>query len=154
MESITLKKNSWHYWLVKHLTQWERLDDQNDFCKYCRYVFGSMILATMLAIIAAATGILVLAALANDLYLLYSGVFTGHFHALKLWGVSDFFSFSSGLTAILLGAFLLFFGIFVLYDKYEEYKASNPEPSNSFISNAYRSIKNKICFKVTFQNKE
>jgi hypothetical protein len=144
MKTLKFNSNSWHYWLATKIGDFD--PDDGDFCSYIRHViFGA--LGSLFAVTAASV---VLYALGREVYAAYTCWFTS---------VCTFGKFESAVVAMAcaVAAFSAFIGLAVWYSNYrmrvrsEIRNGLRSEPQPGFVKVAYRSIKEKTCFKVEFK---
>lgn len=145
MQTLKLKKKSWHYWLATEFGNYKDHDTSVGFCGYCFEVAWGM---GMLAIVAYFVGILGFA------------LYDGGQYAL-LWSLNRFFHTSfklhiteggAVLSSVIVGFAALvgmIFAIVTLNDRYEDSKPY--KASKSFIVNAFRTFRSKTCTKVEFE---
>ena len=146
MKTINLNKKSWHFWIATTLGIFR--PDSGDFCKYVRNVIGGSIFGLM---IAAAVGFVVAVlggGLINIAIYLYD-ILTGHPYTITNPVMQ------AGSIILLVSIVMVGIGFIVAYvkGKIEEHKyaTSGVDQPDSFVANAYKSIKNKVCFKVNFK---
>lgn len=146
MKAISLNRKSWHYWTATKLGCYDWPDE--DFCKYIRHVVAGIMVAGVLALIAGTI-------LYSALRLAYSALMCpfakqctfGHFELTVVISVL-------AVAAVV--------GLVFLYGHYLEKKRERryailhgkiPEPKPSFLVLAYRSFKDKVCFRVHWDGK-
>jgi hypothetical protein len=149
MKTITLKKNSWHYWLATEFGDaWK--DDEKSFCSYMKEVMKGMLrLSCVIALLGAA-----LFCTGDMLYYFYKVWVASRTHATIPRAEGP------AVVAIIFYIMLIvgFVGVKLQTWKTErrirKYNAriGGGEPlSDSFLGNAIDTVRNKVCFKVTFK---
>jgi hypothetical protein len=144
LKTINLKTNSWHYFLAVKMGDFR--PSSGDFCSYVRNVIGGSFLTLFLATAASALGSALLAGVANIGLLIY------HWLTGTAYTPNGFLVFGTVilLTVTLVSA-LLFFSVW-FKDWREERQLVNQaiNKPDSFLKSAYKSFKDKVCFKVNF----
>lgn len=156
MESITLKKNSWHYRLATVYGNWDPLWDGEmcDICSYSRKVTYGAIRAV---IVAAVLGFVAATFADFALYLQVAGG-TNDFvppHFMGVFGMilSAFTIAVSVITSIAFSlVWLVKQGIewFMDQDIADKIADALAKCKPSFLSAWYRSYKDKVCFRINF----
>lgn len=143
MKPQTYSKKSLHYRLAHVYAKCYEWDLQYmNICEYTRKVLFGFFLAILLSFVVGG----VLGGFTDFLIWFYVALTTGQYvelHSVGIFGVS-----------IVVGSLVLV-GSAMLKDKYHSYKRhkvihEQPKPP-SFIAEAYRSFKDKVCFKVNFE---
>lgn len=115
-----------------------------DFCAYIRNVVYGLLLTLAIAFITVFLGSLMLAGIANIVLFVY------HFIAGTHYAPGDFMSFGTGFLGIVVGLFVFVY-LYSLLDKFRNARAeANADKPDSFLKAAYKSFKDKVCFKVNF----
>lgn len=146
MKTLKFNQNSWHYWLATKIGDFDTYGGAGDFCSYVRNViWGALAL-----LFASAAASFVLYSLGRELYAAYTCWFTpvctyGKFERAVTTGV-----------AILIG--VVGAAVLMIWDgnrrmqiRIEIATGKRPEPQDGFVKAAYKSIKEKTCFKVEFE---
>ena len=143
MNTMKLKKNSWHYKLVKNFSD-VRPEAITDFCTYFREVVWSLFGATILTVI----GIVVfyICAVAPLTYLTV-GLQYGWFQMP--------YEVITGLSIDLVALFVVIIGETIHRSRVKRYAYFDihgrfPEKSQGFISLAWAKFKDKTCHKIEF----
>lgn len=150
MKEITIKRNSWHFWLASSLGSTRSIE--TDFCRYVRRVLlGLFLLSSYLLAI-----VLYLWSGYDCIVWAYSVLFHGtHIEMPRL---ARLFVIVSSLALLIIVAI----GVAWCVEKIKEYlenrayerRRLGPQQSPvimkepSFLQTAYRSIKDKVCFKM------
>jgi hypothetical protein len=144
MKTLKFNSKSWHYLLATKIGDFD--EDGGDFCSYVRNViFGALV-----ALFAVAAASVVLYALGREVYAAYTCWFTS---------VCTFGKFESAVAAMAcaVAAFSVFICLVVWYSNYrmrvrrEIRNGLRSEPQPGFVKVAYKSIKEKTCFRVEFK---
>lgn len=157
MKAITLKKNSWHYWLATNVADYKEY--HNDFCAYVRSVFLGLIFFCFFTCVFGVMGFGTLYAIGRTLYSLYTCKIAGWFGIVTACTYGNFeevtLSFMVGIASIL-GLIALGIWRYTYKDKIQKeiYAGLRKAPEPSFIALAYQSLKGKTCFRVQFQEKK
>lgn len=156
MKSITLKKNSWHYWLATNIGDYKEY--QNDFCAYVRSVLFSIIAGALIVTTFGGIGLFILYVIGREVHALFTCVISGWF---GISTVCSYGKFEEAATSFLVGLAICaaIIAVIVFSCKRKErirkeiYAGRRKMPEPSFITLAYRSLKEKTCFRVEFQEK-
>jgi K+-sensing histidine kinase KdpD len=144
MKTLEFNANSWHYWLATKVASFDH--DDSNFCAYVRSVLFGAFMISILAGFASA----VLFAIGLEIRAFYTCFFT------------PVCTFGKNEQGIAIGFAILFaviglIGLMVWHRnrveriRSEIYDGIRPEPQPGFISMAYKSIKEKTCFRVEFK---
>jgi hypothetical protein len=144
MKTLKFNSNSWHYWLATKIGDFNPYD--GDFCSYVRHV----IFGALAALFAGAAASGVLYALGREVYAAYTCWCTS---------VCTFGKFESAVAAMAcaVAAFFALIGLAVWCSNYrmrvrrEIRNGLRSEPQPGLVKIAYKSIKEKTCFKVEFK---
>ena len=149
MKALTFNRKSWHYWLATKVGGYK---EYYDFCAYVRSViFGAIVMTMLLALGAAA-----LYAVGRDVYALYTCQIAGWFGIKMVCTYGPFEDVVSGFIVGILAVVIILYTVI----KYMNYRESvldkirageRPPKKPSFIKTAYRSIKEKTCYRVEFK---
>jgi hypothetical protein len=144
VKTLNFNKNSWHYRLATKVGDFD--EEDGDFCSYVRNVtlgvFLSAMMVTMISIILYAIG--------REFYAAYTCWFTP---------VCTFGNFEKAVALTVAIAAGVVFTIFMLVwnsnrrrrIREEIYLGRRMAPQPGFVKTAYKSIKEKTCFKVEFK---
>lgn len=156
MESIPLKKNSWHYRLATVYGKWSpyRDGDAYDICSYGRKVaFGALIALVFAIIGAVAVNCVVDAVMFFSMFNYYDE------SIIHVWGIFGtvgtalaVLSATCRLAVYLLRKSINWIGDWFRGQAFADtiYRAfAKCKPS--FLGSWYRSYKDKVCFRVTFE---
>lgn len=146
MKPITLNKNSWHYRLADKYTQRGVWDDGENICLYTKQVLKGSVWALFLTFILS----FVVLSFMDFFIWLYVSISTG------LWTTPRELS-GFAIVIILLSAcgVVAYIGVQTIEwlkesdNRFAQKTSSMVNPS--FISEAYKSFKNKYCIKVEFK---
>jgi hypothetical protein len=142
MQTVNFSKTSWHYWMVKTFSS---KPPKSDLCAYIRQFIGSIILAVALAVVASLVVAFVGGGIIAGFVLLFQ-LFSG-----SAVGISNVFLVVGGIFDIVLLLFSVFvFGGTAASVAWAEHR-EKAGPSNNFVVLAYRTIKDKVCFKINFK---
>lgn len=143
MKTLKFNSKSWHYFLATRIGDF---DDDGDFCAYVR----SVICGILGLLFVAAAAAFVLYSLGREVYAAYTCWFTpvctyGKFEQAVVTGV-----------AIMAGVVGFIFALIWNINRRQRirteiYLGHRPAPQPSFVKLAYKSIKEKTCFKVEFK---
>ncbi len=144
MKTLNFNKKSWHYWVATKMGDFDFT--AGDFCAYLRSVFLGLF---FLLVIAAFVALLM-----YFIGLELRAAYTCTFSKVCTFGKTEeaFADFVAGLTA--------FAGFLALCSRNEKRKARIRAELNSgvrkpqqpgFLAMAYKSLKEKTCFKVEFK---
>ena len=143
MKTLKFNSKSWHYWLATKIGSYR---PWGDFCSYVRNVLGGLFVAAMLAAIA--SGILL--AIGMEIRAAYTCWFTP---VCTFGKPEQAIAMGAGILAFIAAAI---FGMIQLQDYKERVRdeihagiRKRKEPG--FVKMAYRSIKEKTCFRVEFK---
>lgn len=147
MKNITLNRNSYHYLLATRGGFTERpfwlKDDQEtefDFCEYTRKVFKGAFLSLM-----------VLALMSSGLFLvvqLLMGIGFSLFYGMLIFSEAALFLICAITVGIVLLAAMAIGVAFSNWNHARKYRVETK--SDSFVSHAYDSLKNRFCLQVSF----
>lgn len=156
MKAITLKKNSWHYWLATNIGDYKEY--QKDFCAYVRSVLFSIIAGAFIVALFGSIGLFILYAIGREVYALYTCVISGWIGISTVCSYGKFEDATTGAFAGLAVCAAILAVIVLLYKRKERirkeiYAGRRKMPEPSFVALAYRSLKEKTCFRVEFQEK-
>lgn len=165
MQTLQFNKNSWHAWLVETFTS-RYLNEIKNFCQYIRLVVLAVFMAFVVAIVTSYLAATLVSAITWDI-----AYFTHHVHYFIkgnahdhpwqtlaetgncIWGLILVFMFVVNLRPIV----RFFIGLTIKGLKkvlpgptLAELQAQ-PIKEPSFIMNALRTFKDKVCFKVSFK---
>lgn len=146
MKTINLKAKSWHYFLAVKLGNFN--PNSGDFCSYVRNVLFGLVLGSMFAAVVGFLGAIAMGAIVNVSLYLY------HWIVGTAYVANAFAQFATIATGVILLAIGFIFGSLVVREKLDDRKmakAALNEP-DSFLKSAYKSFKDKVCFKVNFDN--
>lgn len=146
MKTINLKNKSWHYFLA--VTMGNFRVSSGDFCSYVRNVIFGFIFSVMLATVVGFFGSALLAGAANLLLLAY------HFFAGTAYVVPSFLAFGTVLLCAVLIVAGLAVAVIFTRNRLEDRSIANEGKPDSFLKSAYKSLKDKVCFKVNFDGGE
>jgi hypothetical protein len=153
MKNITIKKNSWHYWVASNPGGWSSWRE-TDFCDYVRRVILGLFLLSLCLF-----AILLYLWSGYDWVVWVHGVLShaAHEHMPKFARL--FVTVS--VIAILIGfCFVAAFGVehlrsYLIERAYQRRQLKSQQPSfaaipkePSFLQHAYRSMKDKMCFRM------
>jgi hypothetical protein len=142
LKTINLNAKSWHYFLAVTIGGFQ--SDSGDFCSYVRWVIAG---AIALAFITTAVGIMAGIALLGAFGIGYALVHL-------LFGIAMFNNpiilICSIITSVVITFFALMLIVGYLKDKWNN--REQVEKPDSFVKSAYKSFKDKVCFKVDFNN--
>jgi hypothetical protein len=144
MKTLKFNSNSWHYWLATKIGDF--YPEGGDFCSYIRHV----ILGALVSLFMVAGASFVLYSLGREVYAAYTCWFTS---------VCTYGKFERAVTtgvAILIGG--VGAAVLMIWNsnrrmqiRIEIANGVRPEPQDSFVKTAYKSIKEKTCFRVEFK---
>lgn len=142
---ITFKMNSWHVWLVSHFSPYKP-KYANDLCQYIRWVLLSIFLFATVAVLSFS----VVSGVVFDILSLFGRV---HWHHNA---PGSYFELCAGVTNIVGSVIIALMTIIYaagIVDKISRRSRNKvyvlKEPG--FVKIAYRSFKDKVCFKVNFE---
>lgn len=122
--------------------------NSGDFCSYVRNVIWGATAVLLLAGFVTFFGGMLLAGLINIGIYVYDWLFGHPYTITNAFVIAG--SFMICLSVAVAAVFaILYFG----REAYEKRQENNPNKPDSFIKNAYTSLKNKVCFKVNFTGK-
>lgn len=145
MKTLKLNQNTWHYWLATKVGDFDTYDG-GDFCSYVRNViWGALAL-----LFACAVASFVLYSLGREIYAAYTCFFTpvctyGKFEQAVATGVAIL----TGVVGAV--ALMIWNSNRRMAIRIAIANGSRPEPQDGFVKVAYKSIKEKTCFKVEFK---
>lgn len=152
MKELVYNKSSWHYRLASMVgyrpdRDWDTGErDLGDICSYWRCVVGG---ATVIALVLFITT-LAMWMVVNLVFGIVFSIIYGMWLTTMIGEITLFF--------LLVGLFTVFVfkGIPALWDLYQEYRHNHPRPKKEpgFISESYRSWKQKTCVKIKFVDAE
>jgi hypothetical protein len=143
MKTLEFKRNSWHYFLATKVGDYD--EDSNDFCSYVRnFILGGAFLAAMSGVM-----LFLLYAIGRECYAFYTCFFTK---------ACTYGSFESGfaifVAIIALVVLIIWFccwnGNRLRERRWAIEEGRLPQPKPSFVKTAYKSFKEKTCFRVEF----
>lgn len=145
MKTINLNSNSWHYWLATTIASFK--PDSGDFCSYVRNVAGGALLFTVFSMCVGALGAMLLTGIGTGLVYLW-GFLSGHgFHTTNTWLLF------SGLFTLVISTIAAFIFLWTYIKNIRDERLANAPPKpDSFLKAAWKSFKDKVCFKVNFNN--
>lgn len=134
-----MKRNSWHYKLAKIANDGNRIyGGEMSICEYTwKVLFGLLLFtfgATVLVILFGFFGL--------GVYELIGSAFG--FAVLDQAGMIVL-----GLAALIIGSVVAFYANYTWREKSEQLLRKD---NNSFVANAYKSYKQKVCFRVEFDD--
>jgi hypothetical protein len=137
MESLKIKKDSWHYKLAKFGARHGYVPYSSDICSYTKHVIWGLLLGFMafLAIFTFICGI------GNTL------AFLAAISVYGIWLEPDWPAQVILILSISVGLFLLVFLIYPIVDNI----VNSDYNTDKFVPSAYRSFKNKFCIKVEIE---
>jgi hypothetical protein len=145
MNTVTLNKKSWHYWIASEGS--DVSVNADSMCEYVWLVFKGIIRLSIFALV-----LLVVLGSYLDLFWTIWLAIQAHLHQTKMPEVDTAAQVAIGFT----GVAIFLFGV-ILYTEIAEYleyrrPAEDPTPtSDSFVLNAWRTIREKTCVKVQFK---
>jgi amino acid transporter len=142
MKTLEFKKASWHYRLAKKAGY----EEDGDFCTYVRsFLWGALLMVLLTALV-----LFGLYALGRLSYSAYTCSFTkvctyGEFEKTVLMGIG-----------VIIGCVAYIYALIWVQNRRwrirgEIRRGERPEPGPSFVAMAYKSYKEKTCFKVEFK---
>lgn len=150
MKALTFNRTSWHYWLATKVGDYKEY--HNDFCAYVRSVIFGAIVMTMISGLA----IFAVYAVGRDVYALYTCHIAGWFGIKMACTYGKFEDVVTGLIVCMAFLVCLVWILIKLVQRGERISAEirrgeRAERKPSFIKTAYKSIKEKTCFRVKFE---
>jgi uncharacterized membrane protein len=157
VKALEISRESWHYFVA---AKWGKYED-GDFCHYVR----RFLLGSLLMLLAAAGIVFVGYAVVSGLYVVYQFVMTGHWIKPDgWWGVGAVLDCVVLLTALIM-AVLYQVSKYIKYRKdearnqrraaldayFDEHGCYPAAPEPGFVSKAYRSIKDKTCYRIALR---
>jgi hypothetical protein len=140
MKTLTFNRKSWHYQFADKGGYWPRQDLEGnyvgDICEYTVAVIKFFLVFIMLAAVGTLVAIPIVHMLFGIIFSLWYGVFL--MTEVGMVGVA--------LTVAMLCVGLMLWSIMAWQDRKQRLVNGN----DSFMSNAYRSWKEKYCVKITF----
>jgi hypothetical protein len=144
MKTLKFNSKSWHYWLATRVSDFSLYN--GDFCSYIRSVLWGAFVVTILT----AASLFCLYALGRDIYAAYTCLFTK---------VCAYGKFEEAVTTaiVIVATIVVFIALCIWYQNRkdrirDEINNGIREPSQpGFMSMAYKSVKEKTCFKVEFK---
>jgi ABC-type phosphate transport system permease subunit len=147
LKTINLNKKSWHYWVATTVGSFK--PSSSDFCKYVRHVIlGSLLLAFFSIVVAVVVGFL-------GGGLINIGILVWDFLSRTPYTITNAFMQAGSLVLCMISAAGIV-GALIYFAKsaYDERKwaneIANTNKPDSFVKNAYKTFRNKACFKVNF----
>lgn len=146
MKTLTFNSKSWHYWLATTIGDYSPNRTNKDFCAYTR----SVIFGAGVVLILSAIALFLLYSTGREVYALYTCLFT------KVCTFNKFEQMFATGVVIVAGVA----GLMALFVWNENRKlairiaisnGTRPEPKPGFLKTAYKSLKEKTCFKVEFE---
>lgn len=149
MKTLTFKRDSWHFWIATRLgrfTYYRRGPNSTDFCEYIRAVLLCCLLGFVFLLVAC----FLLFCLSDTFVWLYNCYRVGHFFdpgksgaafILMILGVVVFLGICAGIA----------YSILWLAVKSVDRQSTNTGAPPSFISKAYESFKDRVCFRVELE---
>lgn len=143
MKTLKFNSKSWHYFLATKIGDFE---DDGDFCAYVRSVIWGILGLLFLA----AASAFVLYSLGREVYAAYTCWFTsvctyGKFEQAVVTGVSIMAAVVGFIFALIWNSNRR------MRIRNEIYSGKRAAPEPGFVKIAYKSIKEKTCFKVEFK---
>jgi hypothetical protein len=144
MKTLEFNRKSWHFWVATKIGDYS--ERSGDFCSYVRNVIGGLLLMGFLAV--AAT--LLLFSIGREVWAIY----TCHFTSVCTFGS---FERAFAIFVCICVAVVSFIGLCIWNGnrmrakRWAIERGDLPEPKPSFITTAYRALKDKTCFKVEFK---
>lgn len=142
MNSVELSKNSWHYKLATKFGDYYWYSSTSNICAYVREVIKGFFILLGVGGLA----LMGVVAIVTTLYWLIM-------HGFHFLNAPPFVIASAGLTSIVSLGTGLGLGISKIIEyqdmKRQANRANPPQPS--FLKLAYRSFKDKMCFKISFK---
>lgn len=162
MKEMAINKASWHYWVAKELGGF-KASKHLDFCAYVRRFLLGMLGALALSCI----GALILYMVVSLAFFCYLFITTGHLPKDGWYGIGIMFD---AIIGGVIGVFAAVIALAVGVEKLKEYvKKSNdarrherylaaeayyeqhgkyPEIQDGFLTEAYRTFKQKTCYRL------
>lgn len=144
MKTLEFKSNTWHYWLAATVGSYESSD--GNFCAYVRSVlFGAFVVLFMGGLVGA-----LMYAIGLEVRAFYTCFFT----PVCTFG-KDEQAIATG-AGVILGVVVFAF-LYIWNEnrkdqiRWEIESGERKQPEPGFISMAYKSIKEKTCFRVEFK---
>ena len=137
MESLKIKKDSWHYKLAEFGDRHGYIPYSSDICSYTKHVIWGLLLGFM-------------AFLAIFAFICSIGNTLAFLAAISVYGIWFEPGWPAQVILILIitvGLFSLFFVIYPIVDNI----VNSDSNTVKFIPSAYRSFKNKFCIKVEIE---
>jgi hypothetical protein len=151
---MEISRESWHYWVA---AKWGGFES-GDFCHYVR----RFLLGVLALFLLSALGVLIGYALISGGFVLYKLVQTGHLLTPNgWWGLGFVIDIACLLVVAVVGAL---YGISKWFSYWRdgvrhqreeaiaayisEHGEYPPPPEPGFVSKAYRSIKDKTCYRI------
>lgn len=135
MKPLVFRKGSWHYKLASITRNLDIFGNDMDICSYTKAVFAGILVILIAALIIALAG-----------HLFFHMVF-GVITSIVMGQIILTESAVIGIIAICLA--LVIYGIDSLLT-WSERRRFAPRKPDGFVKNAYKSWKDRYCFKVTF----
>lgn len=144
MKTINLKAKSWHYFLAVTMGNFD--PDSGDFCSYVRNVILGLVFTIAISAVLGGIGSSLLAGVLNIVLLAY------HFIMGTAYTAPSFMMFGTALLCAISVVMALASGAIFVKNRLQERKYANADKPDSFLKSAYKSFKEKVCFKVNFDN--
>lgn len=143
--TMILKKNSWHYFLACNggMKEYHMVDGKIDFCLYARLVFNAFFVLSLAAIVIGIAIISIIIGAVSILEMIMAWKFIEPQGILTNIGLAII-----SVTMLALLYTFLEMTCLRLHEIVKSRKMSGGTPKESFISLAYKSFKDKVCFIV------
>ena len=150
MDSIIVKRSSWHYRLVEYF-QMTLPQNKHNICRYMWQVLGAMLLTfLMIVVLILAAGMLIVVPVFTIIRTIHTGVLIPPGRS----PVNTFGIIGLAMDILALTIFSLYKLLVLIIKRHRSY-AYNPKRTTtsqpSLFSEAYRAIKDKTCKYITFQ---
>ena len=137
MESLKIKKDSWHYKLAKFGDSHGYIPYSSDICSYTKHVIWGLLL-----------GFMAFVAILAFIYCIGDALaFLAVISVYGIWFEPGWPAQVILILIITVGLFSLFFVIYPIVDNI----VNSDSNTDKFVPSAYRSFKNKFCIKVEIE---